>query len=56
MHVLDEVDNIAYVKYIAHKVMAWYTKFSPKNAVAAGAFDAVVAEAAGAAPTSPRPR
>jgi hypothetical protein len=28
IHILDEVNNNAYVKYIALKVLAWYTKFS----------------------------
>jgi hypothetical protein len=43
MHILDEVDDTAYVKYIACKILACYTKFPPKNTVAAGAFDAVAA-------------
>jgi hypothetical protein len=46
MHILDEVDSNAYFKpeYIARKEM---------NVMAAGAFDTVVAEAAGAASASP---
>jgi hypothetical protein len=45
MHILDEVNNEAYVKYIACKVMAWTwnTKFPPKNAVAAWALDTIIA-------------
>ena len=46
MHILDEVDNTAYVKYIVCKILACYTKFPPKNTVAAEAFDAVSADAA----------
>jgi hypothetical protein len=51
MHILDEVDNAANVKCM----LAWYTKFPPKNTVANKLLDAVAAEAAAKAPpASPR--
>ncbi len=64
MHILDEVDNNAYVKpeYIACKEIAWLPlvhqvstqESQDSNAMmAAGAFDTVVAEDAGAAPARP---
>jgi hypothetical protein len=39
MEKLDEVDYVACIKYNAHKMLAWYTKFPPKNDWAATDFE-----------------
>jgi hypothetical protein len=37
---VDEVDDEACIKYVARKMLAWYTKFPPKNDGAAAAVEA----------------
>jgi hypothetical protein len=43
MDKLDEVDDEACMKYIARKMLAWYTKYPPKNDGAAAAVEASAA-------------
>jgi hypothetical protein len=54
MDKLDEVDNASWMKYrdVARKMLAWYTKYPPKNY---GAAAAVEASAAPPPRTRPRP-
>ena len=40
MDKLDEVDDEACMKYVARKMLAWYTKYPPKNDGAAAAVEA----------------
>ena len=40
MEKLDEVNNEACIKYVARKILAWYTNFPPKNDGAATDVDA----------------
>jgi hypothetical protein len=40
MEKLGEVDDEAWIKYVARKMLAWYTKFPPKNDGAAAAVEA----------------
>jgi hypothetical protein len=40
MEKLDEVDDQACIKYVARKILAWYTKYPPKNDEAASAVEA----------------
>jgi hypothetical protein len=63
MDKLDEVDDKACMKYVALKMLAWYTKYLPKNDGAAVAFEASAAPpphnpdcCPAAAPDEPRPK
>jgi hypothetical protein len=40
MEKLDEVDDEACMKYVARKMLAWYTKCQPKNDGAAAVIEA----------------
>jgi hypothetical protein len=40
MEKLDDVDDEACMKYVASKMLAWYTKYQPKNNGAAAAIKA----------------
>jgi hypothetical protein len=40
MDKLDEVDDGACMKYVARKMLAWYTKYQPKNDGASAAVEA----------------
>jgi hypothetical protein len=43
MDKLDEVDDEACMKYVTLKLLAWYTKYQPKNDGAAAAVEASAA-------------
>jgi hypothetical protein len=43
MDKLDEVDDEACMKYVARKMLAWYTKYPPKNDGATAAVEASAA-------------
>jgi hypothetical protein len=43
MDKLDEVNDEACMKYVEHKMLAWYTKYQPKNEGAAAAVEASTA-------------
>jgi hypothetical protein len=43
MDKLHEVDDEACMKYVARKILAWYTKYPPKNEGAAAAVEASAA-------------
>jgi hypothetical protein len=43
MEKLDEVDDEACIKYVSRKMLAWYTKYQPKNDGAAAAVEASAA-------------
>ncbi len=45
MDKLDEVDDEACMKYVARTMLAWYTKYQPKNDGAAAAVEASAAPA-----------
>jgi hypothetical protein len=62
MEKLDEVDDEACMEYVARKMLAWYTKFPPKNEGAAAAVEASAPlpctpdRPAAAAADGPRPK
>jgi hypothetical protein len=60
---LDEVDDEACIKYVVRKMLAWYTKFPPKNDEAAAAVETSapappprIPDSPGATTNGPRPK